>query len=136
MITAVDTSVLLDVFGADAAFGAGSRQALSRCIAEGSILACEVVWAEVAVFFPSHESAYGAMDAVGAQFSAIGRDTALTASDAWKAYRRQGGRRDRIVADFLIGAHAATQAERLLTRDHGFYRAYFRGLKVLDPTQQ
>jgi hypothetical protein len=38
-----------------------------------------------------------------------------------------------VVADFLIGAHAQLHAERLLTRDRGFYRACFSGLKVLDP---
>lgn len=133
MITAVDTSVLLDVFGADATFGPGSRAALSTCIAEGSLLACDVVWAETATFFPSAELAHDAMDTLGVQFSALTRDAALAASDAWKSHRRRGGRRERIVADFLIGAHAATQAERLLTRDRGFYRACFDNLTILDP---
>jgi len=39
-----------------------------------------------------------------------------------------------VAADFLIGAHALRQADRLLTRDHGFYRTCFNGLRVLDPS--
>ena len=47
---------------------------------------------------------------------------------------RGGARRDRIVADFLIGAHARLQADRLLTRDRGFFRDSFDGLEVIDPS--
>ena len=59
--------------------------------------------------------------------------TALAASKAWKVYRSRGGQRERVVTDFLIGAHASSQAERLLTRDRGFYRTCFARLRVLDP---
>ena len=134
MITAVDTSVLLDVFGADPTFGARSRQALRSCIAQGRLVACEVVWTEVATFFPSPAAARNALEHLGSDFSAITMETALEASKAWKAYRKQGGQRTRVAADFLIGAHALCQADRLLTRDRGFYRSYFKRLTILDPT--
>lgn len=133
MITAVDTSVLLDIFGADPVFGPRSAQALRSCLREGRLVACEVVWAEVASMFPSPPLAREALERLAVEFSALGQDAALAAATAWKTYRARGGRRQRVAADFLIGAHARLQAERLLTRDRGFYRAYFAGLSVLDP---
>jgi len=30
--------------------------------------------------------------------------------------------------------HALTVADRLLTRDHGFYRRYFAGLRAIEPS--
>jgi len=60
-------------------------------------------------------------------------ESALGAARSWHNYRRRGGGRARIAADFLIGGHAAAQAERLLTRDLGFYRKHFKGVAVVSP---
>ena len=120
--------------GADPSFGSHSREALRSCIAQGRLVACEVVWTEVATFFPSPGAARTAMEHVGSDFSPITLEAALEASKAWKAYRKQGGQRTRVAADFLIGAHALCQADRLLTRDRGFYRSYFKRLTIVDPT--
>jgi predicted nucleic acid-binding protein len=133
MITAVDTNVLLDVFGADAEFGQRSAEALRACLREGRLVACEVVWAETASFFPSPAAARGPMGRLEVGFSPLDVEAALAASGAWRKHRAKGGRRDRVAADFLIGAHAQLHADRLLTRDRGFYRACFSGLKILDP---
>ncbi|MGH7588061.1 MAG: type II toxin-antitoxin system VapC family toxin [Gemmatimonadota bacterium] len=134
MITAVDSSVLLDVFGADSAYMISSRAMLRRCASEGALVACEVVWAEVAAHFPSSTDAPNAMEEMGLTFAALGPDAAVDAGLRWRAYRRSGAGRARIVADFLIGAHARNHADRLLTRDRGFYRSYFADMVVLDPS--
>lgn len=122
------------MFGADRRFGASSSEALRACLAQGSLIACEVVWAEVAAAFPSPGAAAPAMNALGVRFSAIDANVAVSAGGAWSAYRDAGGRRQRVIADFLIAAHALGEAERLLTRDRGFSRRYFSALAVLDPT--
>lgn len=134
MITAVDTSVLLDVFFDDPSFRARSLAGLRLCLAAGPIVACEVVWAEVRAVFGDDESAARALAAVPVAFSAIDAGTARRAGAAWGAYRQGGGPRERVVADFLIGAHALEQADRLLTRDRGFHRRAFEGLVIVDPS--
>ncbi|MGH9431440.1 MAG: type II toxin-antitoxin system VapC family toxin [Terriglobia bacterium] len=133
MITALDTSVLLDLLGPDPTFGPASANAVRAALAQGSLLACESVWAEVSGFFPSAAAARQALDRLRVEFSPMTIETALKAGEAWKAYRRRGGKRSRVAADFLIGAHALCQTDRLLTRDRGFYRSYFKSLSILDP---
>jgi predicted nucleic acid-binding protein len=135
MITAVDSSVLYDVLNEDPTFSVAAERTLFSCRAEGRVLACEIVWAEVATRYPSSNAARAALNALQIEFSPLGENAALLAGDKWREYRRRGGPRTRVVPDFLIGAHASTHADRLLTRDRGFYRSYFRGLTVLDPSK-
>lgn len=134
MITAVDSTVLIDIFEPDPTFGPRSREALREAITDGSLIACEMVWAAVAATFPSATAAEQAMRQLGIDFSPVGVAAAVAAGAAWRSYRRRGGPRTRLIADFLVGAHAKLQADRLLTRDRGFYRTYFKELRILDPS--
>lgn len=133
MITAVDTSILLDIVGADPVFGRRSLAALRQATQDGRLVVCEIVVAEFGGQYPSPGAAQATLDELGLEFDPIAAAAALEAGAAWRRYRDAGGPRSRIVADFLIGAHAQAQADRLLTRDRGFYRRYFTELPVLDP---
>lgn len=135
MKTAVDSSVLLDVFGADPEHGEKSRAALMKAYDEGALVACEVIWAEVRAHFPNDDSFKEAMGLIGVKFDSISSDAARVAGRLWRESRRRGSRRDRVVADFLVGAHALHHADTLLSRDRGFYRKYFAELNLVDPSR-
>ena len=134
MITAVDTNVLLDVFAADPTFGTRSLAAVRACLAEGPLVACEVVWAELHAAFETAEAADRALEAIPIALDPLRRAAAAGAGAAWREYGRAGGSRERVIADFLVGAHAVHHADRLLTRDRGFHRAAFAGLEIVDPS--
>lgn len=129
MISAVDTSVLLDVFLGDEHHGPRSNEWLRQAYDRGAILICDPVYAELAPAFESREALDEALRKISASISPIDTDIAYEAGRRWLRYRQAGGPRKRIVTDFLIGAHALATAETFLTRDRGFYATYFPELK-------
>ena len=132
MITAVDTNVLVDILEPDPVHGEKSLTLLKRAMREGSVVACEVVWAEVATAYGEEMTkVLDALAQAGIAFMPMNEDAAVKSAECWQAFRKRGGRGKRIVADFLIGGHALVQCDRLLTRDRGFYRDYFDPLVLL-----
>ena len=129
MITAVDTNVLLDVFIPSDEHGPRSREWLSAAYNAGAVIICDLVYAELVPAFTSRVSLDGALREIGAALSPINSSIAYEAGLRWKLYRESGGPRNRIIIDFLIGAHAASTADAFLTRDRGFFATYFPDLK-------
>ena len=133
MITAVDSSVLLDVVLDDPRFRPASLEALKEARRSGAVLACPVVWAEVIAAIRSGRRVEPRLAAAGISFDPFDEECAAKAGILWAGYRSAGGKRERLIPDFLVGAHALVRGARLLTRDRGFYRRYFKGLEIVEP---
>jgi predicted nucleic acid-binding protein len=136
---AVDASTLIDVlFGTSRADA--SAAAVRSALQIGPVVICDVVAAELA----GRGNSQAIMDSVkelGIQYSMLEERTAMRAGEMANRFRlrqRQKGQspRERIIPDFLIGAHALLQCQGLVTHDGGFHRDYFKGLKVIVPGEQ
>jgi predicted nucleic acid-binding protein len=133
MITGIDTNVLLDILLPNEQFYSATAAALEDSATAGSLVICDIVYAELCVHFESQRDCDAFLESNEIRVQALTREAHFLASRAWRTYRRQGGKRTRILADFLIGAHAYTQATRLLSRDRGFYHQLFPSLNLCDP---
>ena len=134
ILSAVDTNVLLDLLTADPQFSEKSIEALEDSGAAGTLVICDIVYAELCVHFPSQAACDDFLDDNAIRVEGLTRSACFHASRIWKEYRNAGGSRSRILPDFLVGAHAQAQASRLVSRDRGFYSKLFPELIVIDPS--
>jgi predicted nucleic acid-binding protein len=132
VLTAVDSSVLLDVLTNDPTHAGASLEALREARRSGALIVCPVVWAEVRGFFDDPDRMDRVLEDAEIRFDPFDRECANVAGERWRQYRKGGGSRTRLIADFLIGAHGLIRAGRLLTRDRGFFRRYFSGLLTVN----
>ncbi len=136
MISAVDSSVILDVVTGNPEFADASERVLRKAAAEGKLVICESVLAEICPAFEEHDVVAEFLADWQLEFTPSSAESAILAGTHFATYLTRGGKRGRIVADFLIGAHAALHADRLVARDRGYLRDYFAQLTVLDPSAE
>ena len=133
---ATDSSVLIDLIG-DGDNAMAAAEAVRQALHQGPVVLCEVALAELCTSLKGGSEVLQHLEDVGITYSAMEPKSALRAGEMQRRYRQRGGdragHRSRTVADFLIGAHAMMQCDALITRDDGFYRDYFKGLKVIVP---
>lgn len=130
--TFVDSSVLLDVFTEDERWLEWSRSRLSEALAAGPLIANAVVLAEVSPRFARIEDLEAALPE-RLLVEELPRSAAFLAGHAHASYRRSGGAREQILADFLIASHAAVTGRPLLTRDPKRVSTYLPGVELISP---
>lgn len=137
MTTAIDTNVVIALWDTDAALSLAAEAALEAAFRRGNLVAAAPVFAELL-------AAPGRTETFVNRFledTGIAIDWTLdepvwkSAGRAFQAYaeRRRKQRAPeprRILADFLIGAHAEVRGYRLLTLDERLYRAAFPKLTL------
>lgn len=134
MITLVDANVILDIATSDPVWGSWSRDALAGLIDQRSQLVINpIIYAEVSIGYLSPEALDLVLSQTGIDREPLPWDAAFLAGKAFVAYRRKGGERRSPLPDFFIGAHAAVQGYRLVTRDPKPYRTYFPHVELIAP---
>lgn len=130
----VDSNVLLDIATLDPVWSRWSSETLAALADEALIVINPVIYAEVSVGFERIEQLDDALPESIFRRAQLPYSAAFLAGKAFLRYRRLGGTRTSPLPDFYIGAHAAIENLRLLTRDVSRYRTYFPTVEIVAPT--
>lgn len=128
MITEVDSCILIDIFSQDVKYAETSALSLDEARDDGDLIITSCMVAEISPLVGDQVERF--LSTYGIQFSPMTYQDSLLAGKIYREYLNKGGKRGRIVPDFLIASHAHYHADRLLTRDKGFSRTYFPSLEI------
>jgi hypothetical protein len=138
MTTAIDTNVIVALWNAQDALNLSAQKALDFARKQGRLVISAPVFAEL-LASPGRQEGYlnEFFDDTMIEVDwVIDEPIWRAAGNAYQRYsarrsRHGGSRPRRILADFLIGAHAVERQYRLLTLDDGLYRVAFPQLDVV-----
>ncbi len=133
MTTLIDTNVLVDVAVRDPAWSDWSRRWLARAAMAGGTVVNPIVYSEFSFRYDTMEEVDRLLPQDVFRREDLPWHAAFLAARALRIYRSSGGRKARVLPDFLIGAHAAIRGYRLLTRDPAGYRRYFPTVDLITP---
>lgn len=129
----VDTNVLIDVWRREPAWFDWSLRQLRMQSMVHELVINPVVYAESAPAFDSRQKLDAQVELLGLAFRELPRPALFLAGVAHRHYRRAGGSKFSVLADFFIGAHAAVLDCGILTRDPRRYRNYFPRVPLVTP---
>jgi predicted nucleic acid-binding protein len=136
-VIAIDADVLIDLL-ADGPAADDAEACLRQALGSGPVVVCDVALAEICTALQQGAQALEALEEMGIGYSATEAKAAIRAGEMQRRFRQRGGMppgaRLRSASDFIIGAHALLQCNALITHDEDFFRAYFKGLKIIVPS--
>ena len=130
----VDTNVLLDVLQRDPVWADWSEAALRSSASEDRLFINPLVYAELATAFSRIEELEAVVEEAELEYHELPREALFLAAKAFSSYGKNQPQRQKVLVDFLIGAHAAVSGSALLTRDRRTYRTWFPTVRLITPT--
>ncbi len=131
-MTFVDTSAAIDLLIVDSPWHRWARAAVDRAAADGALTINHIVLAEL-LAGPDTELVRRRLAESPLRLDPLDDAVAARAGAAQRLYRSRGGPRTAMIADFLIGAHAAVRGVALITRDRQRFASYFPELILVAP---
>jgi predicted nucleic acid-binding protein len=128
----VDSSTLIAIL-TDETSAEWAENTLNRLRPMGGVFINQIVFSEICALFDSAREAEDLLSGV-VERVALNWHSAWPAGRAYRLYKSRGGKKPRMLPDFLIAAHADSLGWALITNNPSDVRNYFPNLKLISPS--
>lgn len=129
----VDSNVLLDILTIDPVLYSWSSSNLSLLAESHELIINDIIYTEVSIGFDRIEDLEQVFADDFFKIVPMPKEALFLAGKAFMQYKANGGKKNLVLPDLFIGAHASVLGIPLITRDVGRYKTYFPKLQLIAP---
>lgn len=129
----VDSCVVLDLAQPDSAWFEWSAATLEHLDETSALCVNPIIYSECSIGYDTIEEMDNFIEQLGFAIRPLPREALFLAGKAFVQYRRRKGSKSNVLPDFFIGAQAAVEQLRLMTRDPSRYATYFPTVELIKP---
>lgn len=132
-IVLIDTCVVTDLSNEENEWYEWCSSTLENLDDSNSFIINDVIYAESSIIYPTIEEFNEYLSVLDLPVSTIPREALFLAGKAFLKYSKNKGTKYNVLPDFFIGAHAAVNKYKLMTRDKGRFSTYFPTVELIIP---
>lgn len=132
-IILVDTCVISDLGDPNGEWFEWSVVNLEQLNQHHRLVINPIIYSEYSIGYETIEETEKVIQWLGFDVLQPSHEALFLAGKAFLQYRRNKGRKNNVLPDFFIGAHAAVEQYGLVTRDMTRFSTYFPTLDLITP---
>ncbi len=132
----IDSNILIDIFTDNPDWADWSRDQLTMLSASTILYINPIVYSEISIGFDKIEELDECLAVLPIRYTELPGEALFLAGKAFLKYRRKQGSKSSTLPDFFIGAHAAVNGWRIITRDEKRMAYYFPTVEIISPENE
>jgi len=129
-INLINSCIITDLASPNSEWFEWSSNTLESFDHEHTFIINPIIYTECSIGFKRIEELFNHL---GFAIKQIPKEALFLAGKAFLNYKKNNGKKNNVLPDFLIGAHAAIEGYSLITRDKGRFSTYFPSVKLIMP---
>lgn len=132
-IVLIDSCVVTDLADPKSSWFEWSANTLEKMDSSHRFVINPIIYTECSMGYATIAETESLINTLDFEIRQLSREALFLAGKTFLKYRRNKGQKLNVLPDFFIGAHAAVEGFKLMTRDQGRFASYFPTIELVMP---